>query len=147
MVLCNKTQKQDFYHRGILLSRQNQDGKTTILVVDDEDVILNLVMNILSRQGFDVLMAKSGNQACEIFEQGKDRIDLVILDMIMPGMGGEETYEKLKSFSPQMRVIISSGYGKVDSPIEVSPEKKTGFVQKPYNIDMLVNEVNRVLAF
>ncbi len=116
-------------------------------MVDDEDVILNLVRNILSRQGFDILIARSGRQACEIFEQEKDRIDLVILDMIMPGMDGKETYEKLKRFSPHMRVIISSGYGKVDSPIEVSQEKKTGFVQKPYNIDILVDEVNRVLAF
>lgn len=121
----------------------------TILVVDDEEVIRNLAKILLSRNGFQVLLAENGSKACELFEKNKDVIDLIVLDLIMPGMDGKETYEKLRQLSPGIRVVISSGFStrKTGSGIpEILEQERTGFVQKPYDMDMLIGEVTRVLA-
>jgi two-component system cell cycle sensor histidine kinase/response regulator CckA len=118
---------------------------STILVVDDEAVIRNLAKNILTREGFEVMVAEGGRQACEVFEKQKEKIDLVILDLIMPGMDGKETYRRIAEVSPDVPVIFVTGYtANMPSP-ETLSEGKTGFVQKPYDIDALIKEVERVL--
>lgn len=114
--------------------------------MDDEDIIRNLAKNILVREGFEVILAESGQKACDIFEKEKDRIDLVVLDMIMPGIDGKETYKRLHMLSPSVRVVFASGYSKDNPSLAIPDGDKTGFVQKPYNIDMLVGEVRRVMS-
>jgi len=93
---------------------RHREETATVLVVDDEGVIRNLVKNILVREGLEVILAEHGKQACEIVEQKKDRIDLVILDMIMPGMDDKETYDRQQGLSPKMPVIFSTGYSRDD---------------------------------
>ena len=117
----------------------------TVLVVDDEQVIRNLTRNILIREGFEVILAESGLQACKTFEQKRAQIDLVLLDMIMPDMDGKETYKRLRTILPDVRVVFSTGYSMNDPRLHVSSDEKTGFVQKPYSIDILISEVKRVL--
>ncbi len=117
--------------------------ETTILVVDDEEVIRMLTQEILSRKGYRVLQAGDGETACEIFK--KERIDLVLLDMTMPGMDGKETYERISSVSPEVRVIFSTGYSKDNPLCQATTAGKTGFLQKPYVMEELIREIERLL--
>jgi two-component system, cell cycle sensor histidine kinase and response regulator CckA len=120
-------------------------GTETILVVDDEEPVLRIVGRILERVGYTVLLAPSGKEALELYAQRADEIAAVILDMVMPEMGGEEVYSQLKLFNPQVKVILSSGYsadGKADQLME---RGINAFVQKPYAIQTLRRIVRQVL--
>ena len=134
---------------GIFVHKNNAEGplneNATVLVVDDEKVILNLAKNILIRNGFQVMMTKSGEEACRILESNNVQIDLFILDMVMPGMNGMDTYKRLYEINPQVRVVFSTGYSKEDPRMEVAQGRNVGYVQKPYDVDMLVSEIRRVL--
>ena len=118
----------------------------TVLVVDDEEVIRNLARNILVREGYGVLLAADGDEACRIFSEQAGGVDLVLLDVIMPGKDGREVFRELRDMDPAVRVVFSSGYSKQDPRQEMGADHRVGFVQKPYNIDMLVGEIRRVLS-
>jgi CheY-like chemotaxis protein len=87
-----------------------EKGSGTILGVDDEEYILNADKAILNELGYEVLLANGGREAIRVFEENKERINLLILDLIMPDLGGEIVYDRIKSSRPDMRVILSSGY-------------------------------------
>ncbi|HXX63843.1 MAG TPA: response regulator, partial [Bacteroidota bacterium] len=120
-------------------------GKETILIVDDEETIRSLVRDILEEIGYHVLGAGNGEEAIEIYRHHSSPIDLVILDMTMPGMGGRETFEKLKEVDPGVRAILSTGYSQDERAREVLALGVKGFVQKPYRINELAAAVRRVL--
>ena len=120
-------------------------GKETILVVDDEETIRTLVRDILEEIGYHVLGAGNGQEAIEIYQHHSSPIDLVILDMTMPGMGGRETFEKLKERDPGVRAILSTGYSQDERAREVLALGVKGFVQKPYRINELAAAVRKVL--
>jgi len=102
--------------RRVEASREKNDtgsllyGKETVLVVDDEEMVIKVTKDMLAGLGYRVLTARSGPEALEIFESTSKGIDLVLLDMIMPGMNGEQIFEKLKEIRPDVRVILCSGY-------------------------------------
>ena len=112
-------------------------GAETILLVDDEDIILNVGPGIIEKLGYKVLTAKSGKEAIEIYKKNHDRIDIVILDMIMPEMGGGETYDKLQEINPDIKVLLASGYSIKGQPTEILERGCNGFIQKPFNIGEL----------
>ena len=120
-------------------------GKETILLVDDEEIIRNLAKDILESKGYKIILAKDGLEAIEIFKTGKDKIDLVILDMIMPKLGGKETFRKLKEVHPPIKCILSSGYTKETIAREILKEGALGFVQKPFRINELASIVRTAL--
>ena len=120
-------------------------GRETVLVVDDEENIRMLVRDILEEKGYAVLSAGDGFEAMDVYREHKDGIDLVILDMAMPGMGGRETYEKLVEMNPGVRVILSTGYSKDERARELLARGVKAFVQKPYRIDDLASAVRKVL--
>ena len=120
-------------------------GEGTILLVDDEEVIIDVGRDILAVLGYKVFVAKSGKEAIEIFKVRDSSIDLVILDMIMPGMGGAETFDVLKSINPSIKVILTSGYSVDARPTKMLERGCDGFIQKPYTIKTLALKVKEAL--
>jgi len=92
-----------------------------------------------------VLIARSGKEAIEIYEKTRDQIDLVILDMIMPVMGGGETYDRLKEVDPDIKVLLSSGYSINGEASEILDRGCDGFIQKPFNIKELSQKIREIL--
>jgi signal transduction histidine kinase/DNA-binding response OmpR family regulator len=128
------------------LQRHPDKGSGTILVVDDEEYILNADKAMLTELGYDVLLANGGEEALRVFDENKDRIRLLILDLIMPDLSGEVVYYRIKSIRPDVRVILSSGYsieGQAESILEKGCD---GFIQKPYNLDQLANKIKEVIS-
>ena len=120
-------------------------GNETILLVDDEKFVLDVACDILGQNGYTTITAGSGEEAVEIYERKGDRIDLVILDIGMPGMGGHKCLEKLFGINPEIKVIIATGYpatGKVKETIEAGAAV---FVGKPYRLIDMVKKVREVL--
>ncbi|NTW16560.1 MAG: response regulator, partial [Syntrophaceae bacterium] len=120
-------------------------GEGTILLVDDEDVIIDVGKESLEILGYNVLTAKSGQEAVEIFKTKNGKIDLVILDMIMPGMNGMETFDVLKSMNPNIKVLLSSGYSAESQSAKIMEQGCSGFIQKPYGLTDLSRKVKEVI--
>ncbi|MDA8123606.1 MAG: response regulator [Deltaproteobacteria bacterium] len=118
----------------------------TVLLIDDEEVIVEVTRDILETMGYRVLTASTGSEAIERYRMDKDRIDMVILDMIMPGMGGEETFEQLKAINPAIKVILSSGYGLNNDAKRIMARGAQSFLVKPFHIDQLLKKISDVLA-
>ncbi len=115
----------------------------TILIADDEPSIIAVTRDILRMLGYEVLTAKSGQEAVRLYWQQADRINLVILDMVMPDMGGGDTFDLLKAIHPAVRVILSSDYsGQVQQLMERGCR---GFLPKPFNTSDLCEKVRTVL--
>ncbi|MFZ7111657.1 MAG: PAS domain S-box protein [Desulfatiglandales bacterium] len=117
----------------------------TILLVDDEAVIQEIGEEMLKRLGYKVLVAEDGEEALAIYRDRRHEVDLVILDMIMPGMGGGDVYDRLKEVNPDIRVLLSSGYN-IDGEASVILERGcNGFIQKPFKISDLAQKVKEIL--
>ncbi|MDP1759218.1 MAG: response regulator, partial [Thermodesulfovibrionales bacterium] len=127
------------------VSKQLHKGKGVILVIDDEELIRNVARDILRELDYDVLLASGGKEGIKIYADKKDVIDLVILDMIMPEMGGKETFKKLKEINPDVKILISSGYGQDSLPEQVMDNGEAGFIQKPYNINEIAEIIKEVM--
>jgi two-component system cell cycle sensor histidine kinase/response regulator CckA len=120
-------------------------GKETVLLVDDEDMILDVGTQILEKMGHKVMKAKSGQEAIEIYEKHRDLINLVILDMIMPGVGGGETYDRIKTINPEVKVLLSTGYSINGQATEILERGCNGFIQKPFRMKELSHKIREVL--
>ncbi|MCP4639370.1 MAG: response regulator, partial [bacterium] len=117
----------------------------TILVVDDEAQIRNLMQLVLKRKGFTVLTADDGRHAVEVFQEHKDEIICVLLDLTMPHMGGEETYAELHRICENVQVILVSGYSEQELEQRVEDLGFAGFLTKPVGSKMLLDKVRLVL--
>ncbi|KAF0249887.1 MAG: multi-sensor hybrid histidine kinase [bacterium] len=120
-------------------------GTETILVVDDEETLRYLAKDLLEAYGYRILLAADGPEALEIYRDKYKEIAILLLDMVMPKMGGQELYRKVLEVNPQVKVVFASGYC---PPEEIEPiwqEGVMGFVQKPYQIEDLATELRRVL--
>ena len=122
-------------------------GHETVLLVDDERVILDVTSRILQRLGYSVLMAHEGGEALRVFRERHREIALVILDMIMPKMSGREVFRRLKEIDPEVLVLLSSGYSADGEAQAILQDGAAGFVQKPYRVNDLAQAVKRVLNF
>jgi len=99
----------------------------------------------LRKLGFEVLAARGGAQALEVYSAHADEIDLVILDMTMKDTGGSETYDKMKEIDPNVKVLLSSGYTVEGQPTEILERGCNGFIQKPFTIGELSRVINEIL--
>ena len=128
---------------GVIESDQQhpQGGKGCILVVDDEEFIRTTAALMLESLGYEVLLATDGLEGLDIYSQHKDRIDLVLLDMIMPRMGGRACFKGIRALDPNARVVISSGYDKEEHIEELRQAGVQGFVRKPYRLAELARIV------
>ncbi len=117
----------------------------TILVVDDEPGIRQIAQVILGSEGYDVLTAADGLEALEQFKAEPDRFSLVLLDMTMPRMGGEDALRAMRAIRPELNVIISSGYNENDQVGVYPGTGRTSFIQKPYRADELLASIQSAL--
>ncbi|MES2603790.1 MAG: ATP-binding protein, partial [Pseudomonadota bacterium] len=121
-------------------------GKGTILVVDDEAIVRNLAEAMLQKLGYNVLLASDGASAIDFYTDNWQTIDLVILDMIMPNMGGRECLEHMQSLNPSLKAIISTGYSHDTIANRMSDHHSYGFLQKPYRLQELSEIVANTIS-
>ncbi len=117
----------------------------TILLVDDEETILSVGKQMLERIGFDVLTASDGNEAVKLFRENPSKITLVILDLIMPHLDGEETFRELRRIRKDVLVVMCSGYNEQEVTQRFAGKSIAGFIHKPYVYKELVARVKKVL--
>jgi PAS domain S-box-containing protein len=128
------------------LPRKALKGSETVLLIDDEDMVIDIGGQILERLGYRALTARSGKEAIEIYRTNKNKINIVILDMIMPEMGGGETYDRLKKINPDIKVLLSSGYSINGQASEIMNRGCNGFIQKPFNMEQLSGKIRDILS-
>ena len=120
-------------------------GTETVLFVDDEDMIIEVAEELFERLGYKVLTAGSGREAIETYEKNKERIDMVLLDMVMPDMSGGETYDKLKKINPDIKILLASGYSMNGQATEIMDRGCSGFIQKPFKMRELSQKLREIL--
>ena len=120
-------------------------GTETVLLVDDEDMILDVAEGMLKEMGYNVLLAGGGKDAIEVYRKHKDHINLVILDMIMPDKGGGDVYDRLKEVNPDIKVLLSTGYSINGQATEILERGCDGFIQKPFNMKELSEIIREIL--
>ena len=123
----------------------NVRGQGTILIVDDEETIRAVGKSMLEKVGFTVLTACDGREGVEVFSQHADEIRVVLLDMTMPHLNGEEAFREMRRIREDVRVILSSGYNEVDATGRFAGKGLAGFIQKPYPIEALVGKLAAIL--
>ncbi len=133
---------------GTAMQKEYQElpcGSETILVVDDEVVLCELGRHMLERFGYQVKTAASGEEALEVFKQQRDGIDLVILDVNMPGMGGYKCLQALLQIDPQIKTIVASGYSQGHCEQDLLSLGACAFIAKPFQLEALVTAVRKII--
>ena len=120
-------------------------GTGTVLLVDDEEVIIEVGKELLKTMGYRVLIAKDGEEAIAIYKKHLDDIDIVVLDMVMPNMGGGEAYDRMKEINPDIKVLLSSGFSIDGEASEILARGCSGFIQKPFTMKELSGRVSKIL--
>jgi two-component system, cell cycle sensor histidine kinase and response regulator CckA len=121
------------------------EGGETILLVDDEEVVTTVCRAMLERLGYRVLLARNGKEAIDQYRAHQEQIDLVLMDMIMPTMGGEKAFDMLKSIDPDVRIILSTGYAMEGKAASLMDGGCKGFIQKPFKMQALSEVIRKVL--
>ncbi len=121
------------------------EGEGTILLVDDEEMIRNISEEMIQVLGYSVITAKDGREAIDTYSAQKEQIDLVILDLIMPGLGGGDTFDQLKLINPDVKVLLSSGYSIDGQASSIIKRGCQGFIQKPFSIQALSQKISQTI--
>jgi CheY-like chemotaxis protein len=117
-----------------------ENRKPVILFADDDKICLTVSVQILQKLGYTVLRARDGKEAIEVYKNNQDKVDLVILDMVMPYNGGH-TFEKLKKLNPDLKIIVISGYTKDYGISDLEKQGCMGFLQKPFDAKALSQKI------
>ena len=120
--------------------------KGVILLVDDEEVVLDVCSKMLQRLDYQVLEAKNGQKAIEVFKKNKNIVNLVILDMRMPGMDGSTVYDHLKQIKSDVKVLLASGYFENQQISNILKNGHDDLIQKPFNIKQLSEKLEKILV-
>jgi PAS domain S-box-containing protein len=120
-------------------------GSGTVLLVDDEELVVKIGKRMLEGLGYKVVPAKSGDEALKIYNHRPDGIDLVILDLIMPHMHGGEVFDRMKEINPRSKVLLSSGYSLSGQAEKIMERGCDGFIQKPFNTVQLSRKIREIL--
>jgi two-component system cell cycle sensor histidine kinase/response regulator CckA len=131
--------------RNSRMAKQVVEGSETILLVDDEAIIRNVGQAMLERLGYRVVTTSEGEQALDIVKRMGNEIDLVILDLIMPGMSGKRVFDGLMKIRPDIRVLLSSGYAMNGEVEEILKSGCNGFIQKPFNLAEFSQKIRKLL--
>jgi len=121
-------------------------GSGTALVIDDEETVREIASAMLKERGFSVVTANDGVEGVEMFRQYKEQITIVLLDMTMPRMNGEQCFSELRRISPDVRVLLSSGYNEQDATDHFAGKGLAGFIQKPYSANFLTEKIQSILG-
>ena len=117
----------------------------TVLVIDDEPMILDMAQDMLESLDFKVLSAINGLKGLEIFKEKKNQIDVILLDLLMPEMSGKACFENLRKIDPMIKVIITSGIGELEKKKELEKMGATAYLEKPYSLEAITNKLSDVL--
>jgi CheY-like chemotaxis protein len=128
-----------------VLSKTVLKGFETILLVDDEDLIIDVSQGVLKVLGYNVLTAKGGKEAIQAYKKNMEKIDMVILDMVMPDMNGGEVYNKLIEIDPDIKVLLSSGYSLNRQATDILARGCNDFIQKPFNMMDISEKIRNIL--
>jgi PAS domain S-box-containing protein len=120
-------------------------GTETVLLTDDEENVLEVSQGFLEAMGYRVFIARDGNEAIEIYKKNRDDIDIVLLDIVMPNMGGGKVYDRMKEINPDIKVLLLSGYSIDGEAREILERGCNGFIQKPFNIKKLSAKLREIL--
>jgi CheY-like chemotaxis protein len=120
-------------------------GEGTVLVVDDEDTLRQTARHTLQRYGYQVVTARHGLEALDLFRRQPETYAIVLLDLTMPVMSGEETLRELQLIKPSVRVLLTSGYNQVEAVQRFAGKGLAGFIQKPYTAAGLAEKVKEAL--
>jgi len=120
-------------------------GSGAVMLVDDEEMVLDVGREMLQHLGFSVTTASSGKEALRLFETSPHRIDLVILDLIMPHMSGGETYDRIREVDQGVKILLASGYSLDGQAKQILDRGCSGFIQKPFNMEQLSHKISEVL--
>ncbi|MFA5517889.1 MAG: response regulator [Spirochaetota bacterium] len=126
----------------ISINNEPVSGKGGVLVVDDEDIVRTIAGSLLESLGYECFLAENGLRAIEIYMQEKDKIDIVLLDIIMPGISGLETSERLKEIDENVKIIFSSGFRRDETVMGLAKNSNKRFIQKPYHLV----ELSRIIS-
>ena len=121
------------------------DRHETVLVVEDEDVLRDLLKMVLEENEIKVLVAGDGEEAVEIFTAHKDEVGVVLSDLGLPRLGGWEAFLKMRAINPELKGILASGFSSADVRSEIIKSGAMAFIQKPYNSHQIVEIVNSLL--
>jgi CheY-like chemotaxis protein len=127
------------------VKREMIGGEETILLVDDDDMVVDVIEEMLTLFGYKVFIARSGHKALAIYEKNMQEIDLIILDMMMPGMRGEEVFGRVQKINTSVKVLIASGSCEDCQAAEILNRGCKGFIQKPFTAQQLSQKVREVL--
>ncbi len=116
-----------------------------MLVVDDELVVRRVARGMLEKIGYAVVEAGQGLEALELYQQRQDQIMLVLLDLTMPGMDGHEVLDRLRELSPDLPVVLSSGFSRQESAVTLTSSEGVDFIQKPYRLGQLRSVIRQTL--
>jgi len=120
--------------------------KGRILVIDDESAIRMMARDILESAGYEVVTATDGVDALDVFRREWGRIDLVLLDMVMPRMGGLETYRRLLGMDRTVRVLLCSGFADNEKAQKAIKEGALGLLPKPFSVTELMSRIDKILG-
>jgi len=120
-------------------------GSGVVLVIDDEKVIRSMSNDVLNYLGYETLIAEDGEEALEIFQRHKERISMVLMDMVMPKMTGLELFSRIREINPQIGILIASGYSPQGEILQILKEPRVGFIQKPFTIISMSHAVVALL--
>jgi two-component system CheB/CheR fusion protein len=121
------------------------DG-ATILLIDDDPLVRKVAERGLARYGYKIVVADTGETGVRLLQENRGKISLIVLDLTMPGLGGEETLRLLKEIRPDAPIILSSGYEELDARQRFRQNDLAGFLQKPYTVQRLLLQIKSVLA-
>jgi len=132
------------------MSTENTDmdlpkGTETIMLVDDQESIWDFLIEALQNLGYTVILAENGLDAVEVYRNNPGQIDIVILDMIMPKLGGHSTFFQLKAMDSDVNVLLSSGYVSEEEVDDILKKGARGFISKPHRIKEMAKEIRRIL--
>ena len=127
------------------VSTMSEGGSETILLADDEELIRDLGSRILTQAGYRVITAANGRETLEIYRDRREEISLVILNVIMPEMGGAECLPELIRINPDLKTLIASGFSTNGAVSDILQSGARGFVKKPFNLNEMLHTVRKVL--
>jgi len=126
--------------------REGKAEPRVVLVIDDEDYMLEVVRDSLAASGHGALLAGSGEAGLQLLRLRGEAIDLILLDLSMPGLSGVETFKRLSEFNPTVPVVVTSGFAEEDAVAQLEGLDPAGFLQKPYRSRTLVDLVEALAA-
>lgn len=123
----------------------DKGDQKTILIVDDETIIIDVCRQMVEKLGYAVITVGSGEEAIELLSRSDKKIDLVLLDIVMPGLTGGETFDRLKIIRPDLKILLASGYSLDTKALDIMQRGCEGFIQKPYKLEELAKKIRSIL--